>query len=160
MKTNVPFTRPRASSTTGSTASSRKRSKDSPISLNQARSIKERYAFVSPTTEGISVEFQVEGKAVLYNIAEELKAACEEILPDRLAAVRELITAFEPEFQDELRNNIVLAGGGSQIRGLPVVIESDLAEFGPARVTVVDDPVYAGALRLAQDMPEPEWASA
>ena len=136
--------------------------KDSPISLNQARSIKERYAFVSPITEGISVEFQVEGKAVLYNIAEELKAACEEVLPDTLAAIRELITTFEPEFQDELRNNIVLAGGG-QIRGLPVVIESDLAEFGPARVTVVDDPVYAGALgalRLAQDMPESEWASA
>ena len=137
--------------------------KDSPISLNQARSIKERYAFVSPITEGISVEFQVEGKAVLYNIAEELKAACEEILPDTLAAIRELITTFEPEFQDELRNNIVLAGGGSQIRGLPVVIESDLAEFGPARVTVVDDPIYAGAigaLRLAQDMPDSEWASA
>ncbi len=137
--------------------------KDSPISLNQARSIKERYAFVSPITEGISVEFQVEGKAVLYNIAEELKAACEDVLPDTLASIRELITTFEPEFQDELRNNIVLAGGGSQIRGLPVVIESDLAEFGPARVTVVDDPVYAGALgalRLAQDMPESEWTSA
>lgn len=123
--------------------------KDSPISLNQARSIKERYAFVSPITEGISVEFQVEGKAVLYNIAEELKAACEEVLPDTLAAIRELITTFEPEFQDELRNNIVLAGGG-QIRGLPVVIESDLAEFGPARVTVVDDPVYAGAARCVK----------
>ena len=42
------------------------------------------------------------------------------------------------------------------------MIESDLVEFGPARVTVVDDPIYAGALgalRLAQDMPESEWAS-
>ena len=100
---------------------------------------------------------------MLYNIAEELKGACEEVLPDMMGAIRELITTFEPEFQDELRNNIVLAGGGSQIRGLPVVIESDLAEFGPARVTVVDDPVYAGALgalKLAQDMPESEWESA
>jgi rod shape-determining protein MreB len=136
--------------------------RDSPISIYQARKIKERYAFVSPITEGISVEFQVEGKSVLYNIAEELKAACEEVLPDTLSAVRELITTFEPEFQDEMRNNIVLAGGGSQIRGLPVVIETDLTEFGASRVTVVDDPVYAGALgalRLAQDMPESEWES-
>ena len=135
---------------------------DSPVSLNQARSIKERYSFVSPITEGISVEFQVEGKSVLYNIAEELKGACEEILPEMMGAIRELITTFEPEFQDELRNNIVLAGGGSQIRGLPVVIESDLAEFGPSRVTVVDDPVYTGALgalKLAQDMPDSEWES-
>ena len=137
--------------------------KDSPISRHLARSIKERYAFVSPITEGISVEFQVEGKPVLYNIAEELKESCESILTDMLTAVRELITTFEPEFQDELRNNIVLAGGGSQIRGLPEVIESDMAEFGPARVTVVDDPIYAGALgalKLAQDMPDSEWESA
>ena len=136
--------------------------KDSPISLHMARSIKERDAFVSPITEGISVEFQVEGKPILYNIAEELKEACESILPDTLALLRELITTFEPEFQDELRNNIVLAGGGSQIRGLPEVIEADLAGEGPARVTVVDDPIYAGALgalKLAQDMPETEWES-
>ena len=136
--------------------------KDSPISRHFARTTKERYAFVTPITEGISVEFQVEGKPVLYNIAEELKEACESILPNMLTAIRELITTFEPEFQEELRNHIVLAGGGSQIKGLPEVIESDLAEFGPARVTVVNDPVYAGArgaLKLAQDMPEDEWES-
>lgn len=135
---------------------------DLPISRHLANSIKERYAFVSPITEGISVEFQVAGKPVLYNIAEELKTACESLLPDMFSSIRELITTFEPEFQDELRNNIVLAGGGSQIKGLPEVIESHLSEFGSARVTIVDDPVYAGALgalRLAQDMPESEWAS-
>ena len=134
--------------------------KDSPISLHFARSIKERYAFVSPITEGISIEFQVEGKPVLYNIADELKEACEGILPDMLEAIRELFTTFEPEFQDELRNNIILAGGGSQIKGLPEVIEANLAEFGPARVSRVDDPIYAGALgalKLAQDMPPSEW---
>ena len=136
---------------------------DSPISLHLARAIKERYAFVSPITEGISVEFQVEGKPVLYNIAQELKSACESMMPDMFAAIRELITTFEPEFQDEVRNNIVLAGGGSQIKGLPEVIEANLAEFGAARVTAVDDPIYAGALgalKLAQDMPESEWETA
>ncbi|MCZ6634104.1 MAG: MamK family actin-like protein [bacterium] len=135
---------------------------DSPISRHLANSIKERYSFVSPITEGISVEFQVAGKPVLYNIAEELKTACESLLPDMFSAIRELITTFEPEFQDELRNNIVLAGGGSQIKGLPEIIESHLSEFGAVRVTIVDDPVYAGALgalKLAQDMPESEWAS-
>ncbi|MBI2950723.1 rod shape-determining protein [bacterium] len=134
--------------------------KDSPISRYLARNLKERYAFVSPITEGISVEFQVAGKPVLYNIAEEIKEACESILPDTLASIRELITTFEPEFQDELRNNIILAGGGSQIKGMPEVIENDLAEFGSSRVRVVDDPIYSGALgalKLSQDMPESEW---
>jgi rod shape-determining protein MreB len=136
------------------------KAKDSPISIYRARSIKERYAFVSPISEGISVEFQVEGKPVLYDIAGELREACESIMPDTMASIRELITTFEPEFQDELRNNIVLAGGGSQIRGLPEYIESELSEFGPSRVSVVTDPIYAGtlgALKLAQDMPDSEW---
>jgi len=135
---------------------------DSPISRHLATAIKERYAFVSPITEGISVGFQVGGKPVLYNIAQELKSACESVLPDTLAGIRELITTFEPEFQDELRNNIVLAGGGSQIKGFPEVIETNLAEFGSARVKAVDDPIYAGALgalKLAQDMPDSEWES-
>jgi rod shape-determining protein MreB and related proteins len=137
--------------------------KDSPISRYLATAIKERYAFMSPIIEGISVEFQVAGKPVLYNIAQELKSACESIMPDTLTAIRELITTFEPEFQDDLRNNIVLAGGGSQIKGLAEVIETNLAEFGSARATAVDDPIYAGALgalRLAQDMPASEWESA
>ena len=134
--------------------------KDSPISIHLARNQKERYAFVSPVTEGISVEFQVGGKPVLYNISEEVKESCESILPDALASIRELITTFEPEFQEELRNHIILAGGGSQIKGLPEIIENDLAEFGSSRVRVVDDPIYSGALgalKLSQDMPETEW---
>jgi rod shape-determining protein MreB len=75
------------------------------------------------------------------------------VLPD-------LIITFDPEFQYELRQNILLAGGGSQIRGLGEEVRTNLSEFGPCRVSVVEDPLYAGAigaLKLAQDMPDSEW---
>ena len=78
----------------------------------------------------------------------------------RLAFAEAEIVGFDPEFQNELRQNILLAGGGSQIRGLGEEVRSNLSEFGPCRVTIVDDPIYAGALgalKLAQDMPESEW---
>jgi rod shape-determining protein MreB len=77
-----------------------------------------------------------------------------------IEGARELIIGFDPEFQNELRQNIVLAGGGSQIRGLAEEVRSNLTEFGTCRVSAIEDPIYAGAtgaLRLAVDMPDSEW---
>jgi rod shape-determining protein MreB len=133
---------------------------DSPITLEMARRIKEQYAFVSSGKEVINVDFQVNGKPKTYDVTNELREACESILPDMIQSSRELIVGFDPEFQDELRHNIVLAGGGSQIRGLSEEVRSNLTEYGTCRVTTVEDPVYAGAagaLSLAMDMPESEW---
>lgn len=133
---------------------------DSPITLEMARRIKEQYAFVSSGKEVINVDFQVNGKPKTYDVTDELREACESVLPDMIESSRELIVGFDPEFQNELRQNIVLAGGGSQIRGLAEEVRSNLTEFGTCRVSAVEDPVYAGAsgaLSLAMDMPESEW---
>lgn len=136
------------------------RIKDSPVTLDMARRIKEQFAFVSSQKEVISIDFQVNGKPKTYDVTESLREACESILPEMILHARELIVTYDPEFQQELRQNIVLAGGGSQIRGLAEEVRSNLTEFGPCRVTAVDDPVFAGAtgaLKLAQDMPDSEW---
>lgn len=133
---------------------------DSPITLEMARRIKEQYAFVSSNKEVISVDFQVNGKPKTYDVTNELRESCESVLPDMIQSARDLIVGFDPEFQNELRHNIVLAGGGSQIRGLAEEVRSNLTEFGTCRVSAVEDPVYAGAsgaLSLAMDMPESEW---
>ena len=100
------------------------------------------------------------GKPKTYDVTNELSESCESVLPDMMQIARDLIVGFDPEFQNELRQNIVLAGGGSQIRGLAEEIRSNLTEFGTCRVSAVEDPVYAGAagaLSLAMDMPESEW---
>ena len=136
---------------------------DSPITLEMARQIKEKSAFVSSQKEVIYVDFQVNGKPKTYDVTEELRETCESILPELIESARELIVTFDPEFQHELRQNILLAGGGSQVRGLAEEVRSNLSEFGPCKVNVVEDPVYAGAvgaLKLAQDMPDTEWQKA
>ena len=133
---------------------------DSPVSLDLARRLKEQYAFVYPQTETITADFQVDGKPKAYEITQELREASESVLPDMVAAARELIVTYDPEFQTDLRQNIFLAGGGSQIRGLGEALRSRLTELGPTKVSTVDDPVYAGAmgaLQLAQDLPPSEW---
>jgi rod shape-determining protein MreB and related proteins len=89
-----------------------------------------------------------------------MKQACEILVQPIVDGVTKLISTFNPEFQDRLRNNILLAGGGGQMRGLNKRVEDGLAGIGGAKVTVVDEPVYAGAngaLQLAVDMPGEYW---
>ena len=67
---------------------------------------------------------------------------------------------YDPEFQASMRDNVLLAGGGSQIIGLDRAIEKKLNQLGGGKVTKVGEPVYAGAngaLNLAQDMPAEFW---
>ncbi len=76
-------------------------------------------------------------------------------------AVRGLVGKFDPEFQQRMRHNIILGGGGSQLRGLDRLIEDGLKEYGPAKVKRVGDAVYAGAvgaLKLAMSLPADCWA--
>ena len=80
--------------------------------------------------------------------------------PADYRGIKKLISSFNPEFQDKLRNNILLAGGGGTMRGLNKRVEDGLSDIGGARVTVVEEPVYAGAngaLQLAVDMPGEYW---
>lgn len=132
------------------------------VSRNMARDIKERYGFVNENNDAGVVSLPVNGKPVPVDVTEPLKAACMTIVGPIVEAVRGLIAKFDPEFQQRLRNNIILGGGGSQLRGLDRVIETALKEYGGAKVTRVSDATYAGAvgaLKLAMSMPAHGWTA-
>jgi rod shape-determining protein MreB len=74
----------------------------------------------------------------------------------------DLISRVEPEYQEDVRRNVILAGGGSQIPGLAAALEKTLDEMGGGRVRAVEDPVFAGSnggLAIALDAPETDWES-
>lgn len=48
-----------------------------------------------------------------------------------------------------MRNNVLPAGGGSQIIGLDKAIETKLNQLGGGKVTKVGEPIYAVPLRRA-----------
>ncbi len=132
------------------------------ISRNMVREIKEKFGFVNAVGEQALVNLPVDGKPTPHDVTEPLKAACQVLVSPIVEAIRKLIARFDPEFQEKLRQNIILGGGGSQLKGLDRVIEQALTEYGGAKVTRVTDATYAGAvgaLKLAMAMPPQGWTA-
>lgn len=132
----------------------------SKLNKNMARLFKEKHSFVGNVDEQIQVELPVNGKPIRYNIKDEMRRACESILPAMVETTTELIARVDPEFQIKIKNNIVMGGGGSLIRGITEYLQEALKEYGPCKVTRVEDPLLAGAegaLKLGKDMPAKYW---
>jgi len=138
----------------------RKKFPEAQFSTNMVREIKERHAFVHDVNEKAVATLPVDGKPKQFDVTDVLKEACKSIVPPLVQGLRQLVGTFDPEFQRRMLGNTILAGGGSQIKGLDRLIEEAMVEYGGAKVTKVVEPVFAGAngaLKLAADMPEDYW---
>ncbi len=130
------------------------------FSQTAVRHFKEQYGYVGSANGTLPMKAAVDGKLTDVDVSKELREACEAIIPVVTEATIELIARYDPDFQEVLKKNIFLAGGGSQIKGIAEALEAALSEYGPCRVRTVDDPLFAGAsgaLALAQDMPDEFW---
>ncbi|MDH3360540.1 MAG: rod shape-determining protein, partial [Desulfobulbaceae bacterium] len=127
---------------------------------NLARMIKENYGFVGAVEAPVQVTLRSDGRPGVYDVTEEVRSVCESVVPEIVEHLAAIFRGYDPEDQPEVLQNIILAGGGSRIRGLDVMLEKKLAEYGKAMVTCVDDPEYAGsigALKMAQEVAPEYW---
>ncbi len=130
------------------------------LTHNMCKQFKEQYGYVSDTKDKIIVQIPVDGKPTPHDITDVMKEACELLVPLIVAGVKKLVASFNPEFQEQLRQNVILSGGGGMMRGLSKRVEDGLVDIGGAKVNVVEEPLYAGAngaLQLAVDMPSDFW---
>jgi len=133
---------------------------DAQFTTNMVKEVKEKHAFVTEAAEPVIVRFPVNGRPTPFNVTAEMRKGCRRIIEPIVEAVDRLVSTFDPEFQERLRKNVILAGGGSRIHGLDRAIEEALEPFGGGRVRAVQEPVYAGAngaLKIAYDMPAEAW---
>jgi len=138
----------------------RKKYPKAQFTINMVRKLKERYGFVSENADKVTANFPVKGRPNDFDITDELRKACKSIVPGMADSIAELIATYDPEFQQALRSNVLLAGGGSQMVGLSSLIEEAMAELGGGKVTRVDEPLFAGsngALKMAKQMPRHFW---
>jgi len=130
------------------------------FTTKMCRLFKEENSFVGKPEGPVKVTMPVNGVPTSHDITQAMKRACESILPYLKEATKEMVARFDPEFQEELRQRVVLAGGGSRIRGLTEFVQGVLDEIGGGKVIAVDDPFFAladGALAIATDTPLDQW---
>lgn len=131
------------------------------FSIQMVRKIKEKHSSVADQMEPVVVDLPVKGKPTPFDITEQVRMACRSIVPPIVDGLGELIATFDPEFQHKLKDRVLLAGGGSQIKGLDQAIEREMHErLGSGKVVRVEEPMYGGAngaLKIAHDMPADYW---
>jgi rod shape-determining protein MreB len=135
---------------------------DGRFSIYMVRDWKEKGSFVGEPKDPVVVKVPVHGKPTELDITAEMRRACESLLGPISETMLDLVSRVEPEYQDDVRNNVILAGGGSQIPGLAQALQNSLAEMGGGRVRAVEDPVFAGSnggLAIALDAPDTDWES-
>jgi rod shape-determining protein MreB len=135
---------------------------DARFSIYMVREWKEKWSFVGDPPAPVVVTVQKGAKATPIDITSEMRRACESLLGPIAETMADLLARVDPEYQERVRHNIILAGGGSQIPGLAAGLERVLTEYGGGAVRVVEDPVFAGSngsLAIALDASEGDWES-
>jgi rod shape-determining protein MreB len=133
---------------------------ESTFNRNMIRQFKESFSHIGNGVPPVAVNIPIKGKPIAHDITGEMRKSCESILPPIVETMTDMIAKFDPEYQEKIRNNVWLAGCGSQIRGLTDYIQRMLSEYSTAQVRAVQNPIYAGAegaLQLAQEMPKKYW---
>ncbi len=130
------------------------------VSIHTVRRWKEQFSFVGKPPNPVKVTVPISGKPTDLEITEEMKAACEGLVPPIAETMVNLIAGVESEYQERVRNQIILAGGSSAMPGLAEALKRSLKDYGGGDITVAEDPIYIGAngaLALALDAPKSDW---
>jgi rod shape-determining protein MreB len=139
----------------------RARYPDADFTIFMVRDWKEKWSFVGDEPKDpIVVTVPVRGVPTRIDITAEMKTACEALVPPIVETMFALLAEVEPEFQERVRRNVILAGGGGLIRNLGPKLQCALEKVGGGLVKVVEDPTFVGAdgcLSIGKDAPEADW---
>ena len=130
------------------------------VSMHTVRDWKEKWSFIGKPPSAVKVTVPIAGKPTELDVTAEMKAACEGLVPPIAETMIDLIAGVESEYQEKVRNNIVLAGGSSAIPGLADSLLHALKGYGGGHIIVAKDPIFIGsngALALALDAPKADW---
>jgi rod shape-determining protein MreB len=130
------------------------------FSRHMVTSWKETGSFVGELSGKIMVTAPVQGRPTKFDITDEMRTACASLVAPVVEAMVDLISRVEPEYQNRVRNNVILTGGSSLISGLGAALQDALKEVGGGKVRVVKDPAFVGAdggLAIATDAPDSDW---
>jgi len=122
--------------------------------------LKEKHGYVTDLSDPVEITLTEKGIQGQYDITDVLREAALKMTDPICAAVQKLVGEFDPDFQEKLRNNIIIAGGGSRLRGIDRAVEKGLKPYGGGDAICVQDAEYGGAiggLKISIEFPEEMW---
>ncbi len=133
------------------------------LSRLSVREIKEAYAYVGPSRKPLDVKVVIGGKGRTLELGDAIGNACNVLIDKVYPALTALIGYASSDSVVALLQNIIVTGGGSQIRGIDTVLQKRLADDGyespKVRLAGQDFQRYValGALKAARAARENQW---
>lgn len=138
----------------------RERYPEAQFTIHMVRRWKEGHSYVGKPRGRVTVQAPVKGKPTELDITAELRSACESLIEPISETMLDLLARVDPEYQEQVRSNVLLSGCSSLIAGIDESLQAALEDVGGGRVSRVGDPVFAGSdggLELATDAAESDW---
>lgn len=133
------------------------------LTRHTIREIKEAHAYVGPSRRPLDVKVIIGGKGHTLEIADVIGHACNALIDKIYPALTTLIGRASSDSVVTLLQNIIVTGGGSQIRGIDTVLQKKLLDDGfeapKVRLAGHDFKRYVaiGALKAARAARENQW---
>jgi rod shape-determining protein MreB len=123
--------------------------------------MKEANAFVGKTKPA-NVKVYVDGKPKNVDMGVLIRESCEIVIDPIMESIRELLCRCDSESVEFVLQNIIVAGGGSQISHLPETLQKRLRDEGYEGATTRVPPDYRhlvarGALKIANNVRDDQW---
>lgn len=136
---------------------------DCDLSVHRICEIKETHSYVGDLKAPIVAPVVIGGKPRKLDVGDEIGTATRELLDLIFEAVKQELAMANPDGVPELLQNIVITGGGSQIRNIAPELQGMLEEEGydQPRVRVIGadykEFVAKGAMKAARAVKERQW---
>jgi len=133
------------------------------LSLITIRDIKEAHAYVGPSRKPLEVKVVIGGKSRTLDLGDVIGNACNTLIDKIYPALTTLIASASSDSVVTLLQNIIITGGGSQIRGIDTVLQKKLSDDGfetpKVRLAGQDFQRYVaiGALKAARAARDNQW---
>jgi rod shape-determining protein MreB len=127
------------------------------------REIKETHSYVGPSRKPLDVKVVIGGKSRTLELGDSVGNACNTLIDKIYPALTTLIASASSDSVVTLLQNLIITGGGSQIRGIDTVLQKRLTDDGyenpKVRLAGQDFQRYVamGALKAARAARENQW---
>lgn len=133
------------------------------LSRHKVREIKEAHGYVGPSRKPLEVKVIMAGKAHTIELGDTIARACNTLIDKIYPALTTLIERASSDSVLTLLQNIIVTGGGSQIKGIDAVLQKKLTDDGyeapKVKLAGQDYKRYVamGALKAARSARENQW---